>query len=440
MSKSTHQIEIRGADKTGGAFSSIKSRAALTGAQIRSIVGGAIAAAGAYLSIRAIKGGIDELGHLSDIAQKTSTNVEELTKAATAMKILGVQGMGVDQLGKAFDFMAKATGRMGMEGFYQTIEELGKIPELSKRGQAAMKVFGRSGMEFMPLINAAKDGTAAFQSVIDAMPGVSQAAANSGDAISDAMEIAGSNIKKIWLNALSVICRNLDGMFAGGVREAVSKAFAYFENWIQTAWRRSVWFCTNAALIFQSMVANWTEVLGAFGTYFKDIFKAMGEFFAGMWNTTWEDWRNGKWFGKGPEMFAEAMEKAIDRVGKRLAPALGLGDLLEYDASDLEESLRKKLAAAEQLQDAYDKAVKIGKVGQGSDGGEVGAFASKRISNELIMGGSNAATRLQLLGPQLQSESKKQTSLLEKIATNTEKTAENTEESSGGDPVLSTDL
>ena len=40
----------------------------------------------------------------------------------------------------------------------------------------------------------------------------------------------------------------------------------------------------------------------------------MGEFFVGMWNTTWEDWRNGKWFGKGPEMFAEAMEKAIKIV------------------------------------------------------------------------------------------------------------------------------
>ena len=56
-----------------------------------------------------------------------------------------------------------------------------------------------------------------------------------------------------------------------------------------------------------------------------------------------------------------------------------------------------------------------------------------RISNDLIMGGSNAAMRLQLLGPTLQSESKKQTSLLEKIATNTEKTADNTEETASGE-------
>ena len=52
-----------------------------------------------------------------------------------------------------------------------------------------------------------------------------------------------------------------------------------------------------------------------------------------------------------------------------------------------------------------------------------------RISNDLILGGSNAATRLQILGPTLQSETKKQTSILERIAANTEKTADNTEDS-----------
>ena len=428
MSKSTHQFEIRGVDKSGAAFKSIKGRAATTSAQIRSMVGGAIAAAGVYLSFRAIKGSIDELGHLSDVAQKTSTSVDELTKAATALEILGIQNMGVDQLGKAFDYMAKTTGRSGMEGFYQTIGELGKIPDTAERCQAAMKVFGRSGMEFMPLVNAAQDGTRAFQSVVDAMPGVSQAAADSGDAVSDAMNIAGKNVKSIWLNALAVICRNLDGMFQGGVREAVSKVMIYFEHWIKTAWRRTVWFCTNAVIIFSSMVDNWTEVLKAFGEYFTDIFSAIGDFFVGMWNTTWDDWFNGKWFGSGPDRFAAAMEKAIDRVGKRLAPALGFTELLDYDASDLESSLKKKLAAAEALQGAYDQAVKTTKVRQAMDARQLNALRQTRISNELIFGGSNAAMRLQLLGPTLQDEQKKTNELLEKVVENTAKTADNTEE------------
>ena len=433
MSRSTHQFEIRGVDKSGGAFAAIKNRAAVTGAQIRSMVGGAIAAAGAYLGFRAIKGGIDELGRLSDIALKTSTSVSELTKAATAMSVVGIQNMGVNQLGKAFDYMAKTTGRAGMEGFYQTIEEIGKIPDVSKRAEMAMKVFGKSGMEFMPLINAAQNGTAAFQAVVDAMPGVSQAAADAGDAVSDAMNIAGQNVKGIWLNALSVICRNLDNLFAGGIREAVSKAMAYFEYWLKLAWRRTVWFCTNSVIAFSNMVTNWQEILAAFGEYFKNIFSAIGDFISGMWNTTWEDWRNGKWFGKGPEMFAEAMEKALDRVGNRLAPVLGLDEIAAnaFNSSDLDAALEKKIAAAEKLQEAYDKAVMMTKTRIALDGGKLNTDIGKqtRLSNDLILGGSNAAMRLQLLGPTYQSEQKKQTSLLEKIAANTEKTAENTEDS-----------
>ena len=125
-------------DKTGAAFGSVRNRAAATGAQIRSMLGGALAAAGAYLGLRSIKGGIDELGHLSDIAQKTNTNVKDLTQTAAALNVLGIQNMGVDQIGKAFDYMAKSTGRTGMAGFYQTIEELGKIPDVARRSQEAL--------------------------------------------------------------------------------------------------------------------------------------------------------------------------------------------------------------------------------------------------------------------------------------------------------------
>lgn len=56
------------------------------------------------------------------------------------------------------------------------------------------------------------------------------------------------------------------------------------------------------------------------------------------------------------------------------------------------------------------------------------SYHSTRISNDLIMGGSNAALRAQILGPTLQSESKKQTALLEKIAESSEKTADAVEE------------
>jgi hypothetical protein len=70
--------------------------------------------------------------------------------------------------------------------------------------------------------------------------------------------------------------------------------------------------------------------------------------------------------------------------------------------------------------------------------GTTAAKAAHRVTNQLMMGGSSAANRLAVLGPEYQNEAKKQTDLLRKIAENTEKTAENTDEASEG--YASTDL
>ena len=54
-----------------------------------------------------------------------------------------------------------------------------------------------------------------------------------------------------------------------------------------------------------------------------------------------------------------------------------------------------------------------------------------------MLAGGNDTRKLQIMGPQYQNEQRKQTSILEKIAKNTEKTAENTEDS---ESYASTDL
>ena len=61
MTQSTHQVAAKGVDKTGAMFQSIGARAKATGAQIRSVMGGAIAAAGAYLSRWALGQGKGEI-------------------------------------------------------------------------------------------------------------------------------------------------------------------------------------------------------------------------------------------------------------------------------------------------------------------------------------------------------------------------------------------
>lgn len=408
MSRSTHQFEIKGVDKSAGAFGSIKGRAAATSAQIRSMVGGAIAAAGAYLSFRAIAGGVNELGHLSDVAQKTSTDVGELTRTAAAFSALG-GNMGVDQIGKAFDYMAKSTGRTGMEGFYQTLAELGKIPDASERAQEAMKVFGESGMEFMPLLNAADNTVEALQTVVNAMPAVPQSAADAGDAMSDAMGFAAKQVKSIWLQGLGAICGWFDNEYKGGVREASLQAGNYMEYYAKMA-------VTKCLAWYQKV----QEYLKRFGDY-------VGAFVGSL--------MGGGGFGDAVEMASQAWDQALRQYDDVAA------EIDEREAARTERFKREfeeRAIAIEKFQGAYDKAaISIAKRKEiaAANAEDIAGGSRTRISNDLVLGGSNAATRMQILGPTLQSESKKQTAILERIADNTEKTADNTEETASAEPL-----
>ena len=396
MSQSTHQIRFQAKDQTSAAFGSIKSRAAATGAQIRSMLGGALAAAGAYLGFRSVKAGIDELGHLSDIAQKTSTSVGELTQTAAAMGALGIQNMGVDQLAKSFDYMAKTTGRSGMAGFYQTIAELGKIEDVAQRGQEAMKIFGRSGMEFMPLINAADTSVEALQTVVAAMPKVPQSAADAGDAMSDAMGFAANQVKSIWLQGLGAICGWFDNEYAGGVREASLTAGNYMEYYAKTAAAKCIMWYRKV----QEYLKRFGDAIGTF----------VGVKMAG-----------GSW-GEAWDMAGDAYKQAA----------------LEYEdvAKDLEKQEKERTErfkrefedraiAIKKFQGSYDSAAISIKKRQEKTNGELEGLALKapQVRNELILGG-NEANRVALLGPQLQNETKKQTGILDRIAENTKNTAD----------------
>lgn len=406
MSQATHQLALKGKDQTGGAFASIESRAAAAGAKMRSALGGALSAAGAYLSLRAVANSITELGKLSDVAKKTSTNVDELTQATTAMGVLGINA-NVEGLAKAFAFMEKNTGRSGLQGFYDTIAELGKVPDASDRAAAAMKVFGRSGMEFMPLINAAHTSTLALEDVVNAMPKIPQAAAESGDDVADAMLISANAVKSIWLQGLGAICRWFGEDYEGGVREAALNA------------GNSLTYYTKLA------VTRCMEYFRKLQAYITPTFDAIGSFIGAKiggasWSEAWE---------MAGQTFDQSMDEMEDRIEE-------IGQLAEERVERITKAFEDQKIVIDRFAKSYGKAAistaarKI-ELGEGADIAE--AAKAPAIRNELIMGGSNDAMRTAMLGPQLQSESKKQTALLEKIARNTEKTADNTEDAGVGD-------
>lgn len=385
MSASTHQVAIKGVDQTGAAFKSISARAKATGASIRSIMGGAIAAAGAYLSLRSVKGGIDELGRLSDMAMKSGASVEFLTKATAAFQVAGLD-VSAESLVKAMQFMQKNTGKQGEGAFFDIAKQIAAIPDASDRAKAAVQVFGRSGMELLPLVNNGQEAINKFRDLAYLMPHVSSAAADAGDAAADALTIFGKGAQVIGLKVVGKLCELFGEEFPGGVRAGALNAINALEA-----------FAKRTKAIFVSVGKN----IGASMNWWADLF-TQGKDFA--------DSQFAKNVNASEKEFVDTM-MAIDKQREEYKAVL-------------------KTKSVDDLANAFG-----GRRELEISGESFGAAAAKRISNALIAGGSSSAQRLALLGPEYQNESKKQTSLLKEIAANTKKAAD-----SEGDTLTITDL
>lgn len=380
MSSSKHQIAVTGVDKTAKAFASIQARAIATGNRIASVMGGAIAAAGAYLSFRSIKGGIDELGSLSDMAMKAGTSVDTLTKASLAFQVAGLN-LPVETLAKSFQYLKKQTGEGGMDTFYKVAKSIAAIEDPAERGAALVKNFGRSGLELQPLIDGGEEAIRKMQLLTELMPGVSQAAADAGDAAADSLSIFGKGVHSLFLNIVGNIIGMWSEDFPGGIRAGALNAI----NWLET-------FAKKAKAVIALVGAK----IGALGGLIYDAFTI------------------------GPsaamDVFRGTLDAADADFQKRMSAA---------DSSREEYKAKLREVSVDDLANA------LGGKGAKATGdaiGEAAAKAATKITNQLVMGGSNQAQKIGMLGPQYQNEQKKQTEYLKKIAQNTEKTADNTEE------------
>ena len=405
MSTSKHQIEVKANDKTASAFNSIKNRAGATGQQINSMLRGALTAAAGYLSFRALKGGVDELGHLSDVAQKAGLSVDELTKTATAFDQLGIQGMNVELIAQAFKYMEKTTGRQGMSGFYETLREIGKIPDASKRAEEAMRIFSRAGLNFMPLINAAENGTEALENVVNVMPGVTQAAAEAGDAAADSLGLLWTQIRSDSLNALGTILQYASSDFSTGMVETSAMTARNIGYYFQLA-------CLK--------IAKW----------FEDLLRGIREKFVQGWTWIQAYWEADGWGGDAIDA-ANSWSKAVVAQFRKESGA-GLFD--DY-IKDIEFKIENGRRIVKGLTDNINNAAK----GEHSQNIALEKEAKKKsenaaqkrsvnISNSLMTAGSAEVLKLQMLGPRTEAEQKKQTKLLEKIEKNTADAADSGED------------
>ena len=408
MSQSTHQIAVTGVDHTAAAFQSIQARAIAAGNRITRVMGGAIAAAGAYLSFRSIGQGVQELSNLSDMAQAAKASVGDLTAAATALQVIGIT-MEAKDIAKTFELMRKNTGREGMAGFYETLEEIGKIPDAAERSAKAMEVFGRSsGLSLMPIIDAAGNGTEALQGVVAAMPRVSDTAAKAADDTADAFKNASREIKATWLGLLGDLASWFNSFFVEGVSVGLSQLLGQLKVDVGN-------FGLSFAQAFKAWVIRPASALGA-------------------------------WIGADSVVRTEG---AFEKEWKYQTQLLEEQDRENFErVSKWQEELEEKLRQLRALQDNIKKATGDGEkqADNRSDSFEkskaeaataAAVEAAARITNQMISGGSNAAQRLSILGPEYRNEQKKQTELLRDIAKNTAKTADNTDD---GEAYAITDL
>ncbi len=386
MSKSVHQFEVRGVDKTAGAFSSVQSRAAAASAKLRKMLGGALAAAGAYLGVRAISRTINRLGELSDLAMRTGTSVDELTSSALAFQIAGLP-MTVESMATALQYMQKNTGQKGLESFFVAAKKIAEINDGAARGKKLVETFGRAGLQLQPLVSNGADAVDKFRRLAALMPRVTDSAANAGDEIADAQKILGTGIQSLWQRTIGKVCSLWAEDFPGGVRAGALNAI----NWIEYTMKK----------IFNT-ITKWGAKIGQAG---EALFNWLVNDYT--WDQAWDEY----------DRVSEQLEKDMEAQRAKI----------EADREKYLEELRK--ASVDDLANVFAK--------KGAGGGS-GAGASQRITNDLVLGGSNAARRMMILGPTFQSEMKKQTAELEKIRENTEKTAENTEDT--GDNLEATDL
>ena len=245
-------LRLTAVDATSRAFKNVASSAAKVTASIAKWGGAAAAVAAGAFAVTANK-----LGKLSDVAQSAGATTEELTKLSGALDILGVKGSSPEELSAAFQRMAKTTGEVGVGGFYKVVAEIAKLPDIADRSAAAMQVFGKTGLNFMPVIEgAARNGVSALKDVAAAMPGISQEAADAGDNFSDAMTVMKNAASKVWNEGLMKVAELISGQFTGDVRTAGMVCAAQFEYFAKAAWLYIKPFITDTKAAFLQL-AEW---------------------------------------------------------------------------------------------------------------------------------------------------------------------------------------
>jgi hypothetical protein len=302
-------FSLNGVDKTAGAFNSVQKRAQSAMSKLR----GVAMAAGLGLSFGAIaygaKKAVDAMGELTDHAQRMSSSVEDVQKLTGALDMVGVVGVNVDALAKAFERMSKETGAVGVRGFRDVMQSIAGMGSEQERVNELVRVFGREmGAKFAPMV---RQGPQAFIEGLDGvmamMPAVTGAAAEAADGASDALKLAGNTITVAWQQAVGDMVAEFEDVFGVSFEEGIYTAIEYVKWFATSAWKHFKAWCKNIWAGAAAVVDDWRGALESIGLMFAGAFNAIGRLAKEFGKQLW------KWVkGEGAMDWKAVWQEAVD--------------------------------------------------------------------------------------------------------------------------------
>ncbi len=302
-------FSLNGVDKTAGAFNSVQKRAQSAMSKLR----GVAMAAGLGVSFGAIaygaKRAVDALGELSDQAQRMSSSAVDVQKLTGALDKVGIVGVNVDALAKAFGKMTKETGAVGVRGFRDVMQSIAGMGSEQERVNELVRVFGREmGEKFAPMV---RQGPQAFIEGLDGVmamiPAVTDSAVNAGDEAADALKIAGARIKVGWQQAIGDIVTEWTDVFGVSFEEGIYTAVEYVMWFAASAWAHFKAFGENIGKGAWAVVDDWRGALESLGLHWAGVFNAIGRLAMEFGQQLW------KWIkGEGAMDWKAVWQEAVD--------------------------------------------------------------------------------------------------------------------------------
>jgi hypothetical protein len=293
-------LGITGQDQTGDAFASVASRATKAGSALKRNLGLITAGLGIAGVAYAAKKAVNEMSTISDRAQQMGVTADYAQKLAGALDQVGIKGVSLDSLADTFSKMTKETGATGAKGFEETLAAIASIGDEGGRVEALAKTFGRSlGPNLAPLVRQGPDALRqGLADVMAAMPGISDAAANAGDLVSDALKIAANTGKVAWQQALGEIIMGIENTFGMPFAEAMATALANVKWAVSTIWLAFSTLFGNIGKVIQFFRDDWRGALewvwngvkaylGAVFAFWVQVFKSIGSIAVSFGKQVW---------------------------------------------------------------------------------------------------------------------------------------------------------